>query len=118
MEHPIVSLSLGCPGIFLLGGRTRGDAPVPIVLRSGDVAIMSGAARMFVHGVPLILAPLKPPPPPREEVATSTVKPRSARDAEDSLVQEYLQTHRLNINTRQMFATKGTDKATATPADV
>jgi hypothetical protein len=55
MEKPIVSLSLGCPAIFLLGGRSRTVKPTPILVRSGDVVIMSGESRFSYHGVPGIL---------------------------------------------------------------
>ena len=42
---------LGCAAIFLAGGQTRDTEPVPILLRSGDVLIMSGpACRRVYHG--------------------------------------------------------------------
>ncbi|KAL4076950.1 hypothetical protein V8B97DRAFT_1915142 [Scleroderma yunnanense] len=41
---PLVSISLGNAAIFLIGGLTRDVEPVPILLRSGDVIIMSGPA--------------------------------------------------------------------------
>src|SRR5437016_2765006 len=48
--------SLGNAAIFLIGGATREIDPVPILLRSGDVIIMSGpACRRAYHGVPRIL---------------------------------------------------------------
>ncbi|KAJ3509218.1 hypothetical protein NMY22_g16368 [Coprinellus aureogranulatus] len=52
---PLVSISLGNAGIFLIGGDTRDAEPVPILLRSGDVVIMSGPCRRAYHGVPRIL---------------------------------------------------------------
>jgi alkylated DNA repair protein alkB family protein 1 len=55
MEEPIVSVSVGCPAIFLLGGRSKSDVPVPIVVRSGDVLIMSGESRYCYHGVPAVM---------------------------------------------------------------
>ena len=33
MVEPIVSISLGCPAIFLLGGRTKEIDPIPVLLR-------------------------------------------------------------------------------------
>ena len=39
----------------LLGGATRAVEPVPVLLHSGDVLIMSGKARRFFHGVPCVL---------------------------------------------------------------
>ena len=46
-----VVLRLGCAAIFLIGGTTRETDPVPILLRSGDVVIMSGpGCRRAYHG--------------------------------------------------------------------
>lgn len=46
---------LGCAAVFLIGGLTRDDPPTPILLRSGDVVIMSGpACRRAYHGRSLI----------------------------------------------------------------
>ena len=43
--------SLGNAAIFLIGGLTRDTEPIPILLRSGDVLIMSGpACRRAYHG--------------------------------------------------------------------
>ncbi|XP_054806886.1 alpha-ketoglutarate-dependent dioxygenase alkB isoform X2 [Prosopis cineraria] len=53
-SKPIVSLSLGCKAIFLLGGKSRDDPPLSMFLRSGDVVLMVGEARECFHGVPRI----------------------------------------------------------------
>ncbi len=48
---PVVSISLGDDALFRIGGT---EAPRPtrsVWLRSGDVAVMGGAARMAWHGV-------------------------------------------------------------------
>ncbi|KAF8201434.1 hypothetical protein BJ912DRAFT_1019397 [Pholiota molesta] len=59
---PLVSISLGNAAVFLIGGLTRDSEPVPILLRSGDVVIMSGpACRRAYHGVPRILEGTLPP---------------------------------------------------------
>ncbi|KAL9179171.1 hypothetical protein ACHAXT_008461 [Thalassiosira profunda] len=52
---PLVTISLGAPGIFLLGGNSREDAPTAILLRAGDCMVMSGQSRGYFHGVPTIL---------------------------------------------------------------
>jgi alkylated DNA repair dioxygenase AlkB len=49
-DQPVVSLSLGCSAVFLLGGEDKDAHPVPIVLRSGDAVIMGGRSRLCVHG--------------------------------------------------------------------
>jgi len=52
---PLVTISLGAPGIFLLGGETRGECPTPILLQSGDCLVLSGKSRRYYHGLPTIL---------------------------------------------------------------
>jgi alkylated DNA repair protein (DNA oxidative demethylase) len=49
--QPIVSVSLGLPAVFLLGGPARTDATHPIALSHGDVLVFGGPARLFHHGV-------------------------------------------------------------------
>ena len=45
------STSLGLSAVFLIGGLTRDTKPFPILLRSGDVIIMSGPhCRRAYHG--------------------------------------------------------------------
>jgi len=51
ISHPIVSVSLGLPAIFLWGGRKRADKPRSIAVRSGDVVVWGGASRLNYHGV-------------------------------------------------------------------
>jgi DNA oxidative demethylase len=48
---PIVSVSLGLPGIFLFGGDSRKDKHRRIPLQHGDVVVWGGPARLHHHGV-------------------------------------------------------------------
>jgi alkylated DNA repair protein (DNA oxidative demethylase) len=48
---PVVSVSLGDDATYHLGGPRRGDARRRIVLQSGDVFVLGGAARHFYHGI-------------------------------------------------------------------
>ncbi len=48
---PIVSVSLGLPATFLLGGSTRGAPVRRVPLLHGDVLVWGGPARMAYHGV-------------------------------------------------------------------
>jgi alkylated DNA repair protein (DNA oxidative demethylase) len=48
---PIVSVSLGLPGIFLFGGDLRKDKQRRIPLQHGDVVVWGGPARLHHHGV-------------------------------------------------------------------
>jgi alkylated DNA repair protein (DNA oxidative demethylase) len=50
-SQPIVSVSLGLPAVFLLGGITRGGRPQRIALSHGDVVVWGGPARLAFHGV-------------------------------------------------------------------
>lgn len=52
---PIVSVSLGDAARFVVGGLSRRDSTIPIVLRSGDVLVMGGPSRLRYHGVTRVL---------------------------------------------------------------
>ncbi|THU99303.1 hypothetical protein K435DRAFT_751863, partial [Dendrothele bispora CBS 962.96] len=91
---PLVSISLGNAAIFLIGGQTRDTEPSAILLRSGDVVIMSGpACRRAYHGVPRIL----------ENTLPSHMESSESDRDEWRLYEEYMKTTRININVRQVF---------------
>jgi len=46
---PIISISLGDSGIFVLGGCLRTDETKPYIVQSGDVIVMGGESRNFFH---------------------------------------------------------------------
>jgi alkylated DNA repair protein (DNA oxidative demethylase) len=48
---PIVSVSLGLPAVFLLGGATRSATQLRVPLHHGDVVVWGGPARLRFHGV-------------------------------------------------------------------
>jgi len=48
---PVVSVSLGDPARFRIGGLARGDPTRSFWLRSGDVLVMGGESRLAYHGV-------------------------------------------------------------------
>jgi DNA oxidative demethylase len=50
-DQPIVSVSLGIPAIFLLGGLERSDRTQRLPLFHADVLVWGGPARMIYHGV-------------------------------------------------------------------
>ena len=89
------SISLGNAAIFLIGGLTRDVAPIPILLRSGDVVVMSGpACRRAYHGVPRIL----------EGTLPAHLGECIRADDESWLpYARYMDTTRININVRQVF---------------
>ncbi|PSS13679.1 Alpha-ketoglutarate-dependent dioxygenase [Actinidia chinensis var. chinensis] len=94
-SKPIVSMSLGCKAIFLLGGKSREDLPLAMFLRSGDVVLMAGEARECFHGVPRIFTD--------DENAEITPLELQFSDQDDLCFLEYIRTSRININMRQVF---------------
>jgi alkylated DNA repair protein (DNA oxidative demethylase) len=56
LSAPIVSVSLGLPAVFLLGGLRRADPKCRVPLSHGDVVVWGGPARLRYHGV----LPLEP----------------------------------------------------------
>lgn len=53
---PVLSISLGDEGLFRVGATTRGGATESVWLRSGDVVVMGGDARLAYHGIDRIRA--------------------------------------------------------------
>jgi alkylated DNA repair protein (DNA oxidative demethylase) len=51
VRAPVVSVSLGDDATFHVGGLVRAGPKQRIVLRSGDVVVLGGAARMAYHGI-------------------------------------------------------------------
>jgi alkylated DNA repair protein (DNA oxidative demethylase) len=49
--NPIVSVSLGLPATFELGGSSRADKPKRIAVRHGDILVWGGPSRLAYHGV-------------------------------------------------------------------
>ncbi|GAU16648.1 hypothetical protein TSUD_325980 [Trifolium subterraneum] len=94
-SKPIVSLSLGCKAIFLLGGKSREDAPIAMFLRSGDVVLMAGEARECFHGVPRIFTD-------KENAEIGHLEKQLTQE-DDLCFLKYIQTSRININIRQVF---------------
>ncbi|BAV75585.1 alkylated DNA repair protein AlkB [Pseudomonas chlororaphis subsp. aurantiaca] len=50
-DAPIVSVSLGLPAVFQLGGERRSDRPLRVPLLHGDVVVWGGVDRLRYHGV-------------------------------------------------------------------
>lgn len=48
---PVVSISLGDEALFRVGGLSRGAPTKSLWLNSGDVAVLSGDARLAYHGI-------------------------------------------------------------------
>ena len=50
-SQPVVSISLGDPATFRIGGLQRGGPTTSVRLESGDVLVIGGAARLAYHGI-------------------------------------------------------------------
>ena len=115
MEKPIVSLNFGCAAIFLIGGRTKEERPVPILIRSGDVLLMSGESRFCFHGVPCILpnsfeVPEKTETETETETETDPLKMHIKNgDNDEHVLLDYLGKARININVRQVTVDANAD---------
>lgn len=88
MNAPLISLSLGHSCVFLIGTATRDTKPTALLLKSGQVLVMSGEARRAFHGVPRVIE-------------------GSLADHWQSVGDEHLRqlmsTSRINVNVRQVF---------------
>jgi alkylated DNA repair protein (DNA oxidative demethylase) len=51
LRAPVVSVSLGDPALFRIGGPKRGGKTQGLKLYSGDVVVLAGEARLCYHGV-------------------------------------------------------------------
>ena len=67
LSCPVVSVSLGDEALFRMGGTQRGDPTRSVWLRSGDVVVMGGPARLAFHGID------------RLRFGSSTLLPRGGR---------------------------------------
>lgn len=54
-DHPVVSISLGDDALFRIGNIERGGSTESLWLRSGDVLVMAGEARLVHHGIDRIV---------------------------------------------------------------
>jgi alkylated DNA repair protein (DNA oxidative demethylase) len=55
LDAPVLSVSLGDDALFRIGGNTRRGPTKGIRLRSGDVIVFGGHARLAYHGVDRIM---------------------------------------------------------------
>lgn len=90
--RPLISISLSESCIFLAGGPTREQKPIPFLLESGDVIIMAGEGRRVFHGVPRII----------EGSCRTAFNWGHHPDKEK--IQTFLQGTRINVNVRQVFS--------------
>lgn len=102
MSAPLISISLGSSAIFLIGDVSKHTrAPRPILLRSGDIVIMSGESRLAFHAVPKIL-----PDPRLNQYFTYEFNDTESKffvsDQEWKDFYDYIRINRINLNIRQV----------------
>lgn len=119
LDKPVVSLSMGLPAIFLLGGKTKEEYVVPILIRPGDVMCLGGDARLKFHSMARVLPHTVPLPGVEPSLCANenqklavesimdddseTEKVFNVSDVDLQGLKEYLREHRININVRQVY---------------
>jgi alkylated DNA repair protein alkB family protein 1 len=121
LRFPVLSASIGCAAVFLVGGASKDDAPTPLLLRSGDVLVLSGASRLAWHGVAAVLPGTCPPElfeaaPAGAGAGAGTGA--GAGDADDEAAERadmraFLLRNRINFNLRQVVAGENDDADSA-----
>ncbi|ESL06458.1 alkylated DNA repair protein [Trypanosoma rangeli SC58] len=102
MQQPLISISLGCSCVFLMGTASREEAPYAFWLRSGDVAVFSGPARMAFHSIPRIMDDCPTHLCPRSEEHDD--EPHGDGDDDDAYWRAQMRHMRININVRQVYS--------------
>jgi len=105
-DAPLFSISFGQSAIFLIGGTSRDDDAIPILLNSGDVLVMSGDSRFNYHAVPRIFESMSQPWNENQNINNCNIL--NPEDLNECLCQEtwslfdtYLSDSRINVNVRQ-----------------
>ncbi|KAL8952669.1 MAG: hypothetical protein Q9222_001437 [Ikaeria aurantiellina] len=101
----LVSISLGCDGIFIAGiedTNTQEIRHVVVRLHSGDVLYMSGHSRFVWHSVPQILADTCPPWLQNWPASASHPKDGTTSSIRFEAWRGWMANKRINLNIRQM----------------
>lgn len=98
MEEPIISLSIGCPAVFLIGDKTKDIEPTPLILESGDVIVMSRESRCCYHGIAIVLP---------HTIQDSVFHRLDTKSEYESNIIDYLKQNRVNINVRRVAPPSG-----------
>jgi len=122
---PVVSINLGLPAIFLLGGKSPDDdIVVPILVRPGDVMLLAGESRVCFHGMARVIPHGVLPPLERSNVIKdqdkfqiqslqSILRERSGNNLskvnvevpslDSATLDKFLSEYRINVNIRQVL---------------
>lgn len=91
-----MTISLGCPGLFLIGSGERDEKCFEVLLEHGDLCILDGSDRSAFHAVPRIID---------FELAAENNIERGFDNLEDKALNSYLLQSRINISLRQISET-------------
>ena len=98
LECPLVSISLGCTAVFLMGTANRDDKPYAFYLRSGDAVVFTGPSRLAYHAVPRVLDDC-----PAELLDSEKAGQTEAGDGGELKLGQRMAGLRININVRQVY---------------
>lgn len=107
LDSPLFSISFGQSAIFLIGGLERDHEPLPILLNSGDVLIMSKQSRLCYHAVPRVFQcdrqawSVNEDTTQCKELADEDVQ-KCVNSDEWKPFENYLLDSRINVNVRQV----------------
>jgi alkylated DNA repair protein alkB family protein 1 len=113
LDKPLVSLSMGRPAVFLMGGKTKDCNPVvPILVRPGDVLIMGGDSRLKYHSMARLLPSTDLLPPVNAHcIPRLGQQVGGMQEGEDAIpthdrqaLASFLQQHRMNMSVRQVYS--------------
>jgi alkylated DNA repair protein alkB family protein 1 len=94
LTKPLISYSFGNAAVFLIGSQTKSECkPSPILLRSGDIILMTGSSRLCFHGIPRILKD-----PLLYKILYDDINDN------DKVSCSYIHDKRININVRQVYS--------------
>ena len=81
---PLLSLSLGSDGIFVMDGDSEGTKkPSSLLLRDGDVMILSGESRLMTHALAKVYCTSNSPSCSRRKIVRINVNARQFNDEKD-----------------------------------
>ncbi|KRZ12427.1 Alkylated DNA repair protein alkB -like protein 1 [Trichinella zimbabwensis] len=102
LDAPLISVSLGQTAIFLIGTSKPSDPPEALVLRSGDIVVMSGPSRVAFHALPRVICNVRYSKRAFQEEQQQQDDTFELVEEIDPLIVGYMNAHRINLNIRQV----------------
>jgi len=88
-----MTISLGCPAVFLIGRGERDEECFEVILEHGDLCILDGKDRSAFHAVPRVID---------FQLANENQILRNFENIDNSALDSYLMQSRINISLRQI----------------